>query len=199
MRILIIGDTHAQDDIFLRVLSKERGSEALHIGSGPQGSDVPDAVNEPHRLDAHHTGSGPQGFDVLLHTGDFEGSEIVYRELCGTPFYYIAGNNDFFTEAPYERVIELESLRIYMTHGHLYNVFETNDGILQEAARRHAQIAVYGHSHYPVAEVRRGILLLNPGSLAWPRQEGRRPSYIVLELHGGKIESFEIRYLDPEP
>ena len=57
MRILIIGDTHAQDDIFLRVLSKERGSEALHIGSGPQGSDVPDAVNEPHRLDAHHTGS----------------------------------------------------------------------------------------------------------------------------------------------
>lgn len=162
MRILIIGDTHAQDDIFLRVLSKERG------------------------------------FDVLLHTGDFEGSEMVYRELSGTPFYYVAGNNDFFTEAPFERVIELESCRIYMTHGHRYNVFETNEEVLREAARRHARIAVYGHSHYPVAEVKRGILLLNPGSLAWPRQEGRRPSYIVLELCGGRIGTCEIRYLEEE-
>ena len=162
MKILIIGDTHAQDDIFLDVLSKERG------------------------------------FDVLLHTGDFEGSELVYRELCGTPFYPVAGNNDFFTDAPYERVIELESCRIYMTHGYRYNVFETNEGILREAARRHAQIAVYGHSHVPVAEYRDGILLLNPGSLTWPRQEGRRPSYIVLELQSGRIKSFEIRYLEPE-
>ena len=162
MKILILGDTHAQDDFFLRILEKEKD------------------------------------YDVLLHTGDFEGSEMVYRELSGTPFYYVAGNNDFFTEAPFERVIELESCRIYMTHGHLYNVFETNEGVLREAARRHAQIAVYGHSHYPVAEIKRGILLLNPGSLAWPRQEGRRPSYIVLELSGGKVDSCEIRYLDRE-
>ena len=174
MRILIIGDTHAQDDIFLRILSKECGSGAFH------------------------SGNRPRGFDVLIHTGDFEGSEIVYRELSGSAFYYVAGNNDFFTEAPFERVIELESCRIYMTHGHLYNVFETDEGILREAARRHAHIAVFGHSHYPVAEIQRGILLLNPGSLAWPRQEGRRPSYIVLELQSGRIKSFEIRYLEPE-
>ena len=149
MRILIIGDTHAQDDIFLRVLSKERGSDALRSGDGANSSD------------ALRSGNGANAFDVLLHTGDFEGSEMVYRELSGTPFYYVAGNNDFFTEAPFERVIELESCRIYMTHGHHYNVFETNEGILREAARRHAQIAVYGHSHYPVAEVKRGILLIH--------------------------------------
>lgn len=198
MRILIIGDTHAQDDIFLRVLSKERGSDAFHSGNGANSSVALHSGNSANSTGALHSGNGANVFDVLLHTGDFEGSEMVYRELSGTPFYYVAGNNDFFTEAPFERVIELESCRIYMTHGHRYNVFETNEGILREAARRHAQIAVYGHSHYPVAEVKRGILLLNPGSLAWPRQEGRRPSYIVLELSGGKIGSFEIRYLDPE-
>lgn len=198
MRILIIGDTHAQDDIFLRVLSKERGSDAFHSENGANSSVALHSGNSANSTGALHSGNGANVFDVLLHTGDFEGSEMVYRELSGTPFYYVAGNNDFFTEAPFERVIELESCRIYMTHGHRYNVFETDEGILREAARRHAQIAVYGHSHYPVAEVKRGILLLNPGSLAWPRQEGRRPSYIVLELSGGKIGSFEIRYLDPE-
>ena len=198
MRILIIGDTHAQDDIFLRILSRERGSAALSPENGSRGFDVTHSGDKTRGFDVTHSGDRTRGFDVLLHTGDFEGGEIVYRELCDTPFYYVAGNNDFFTEAPFERVLELESCRIYMTHGHLYNVFETNEGILREAARRHAQIAVYGHSHYPVAEVQRGILLLNPGSLAWPRQEGRKPSYIILELRSGKIESFEIRYLDPE-
>ena len=198
MRILIIGDTHAQDDIFLRVLSKERGSDALRSGDGANSSDALRSGNGANAFDVLRSRNGANAFDVLLHTGDFEGSEMVYRELSGTPFYYVAGNNDFFTEAPFERVIELASCRIYMTHGHRYNVFETNEGILREAARRHAQIAVYGHSHYPVAEVKRGILLLNPGSLAWPRQEGRRPSYIVLELSGGKVDSCEIRYLDRE-
>ena len=103
MKILIIGDTHAEDDIFLRILAKERGFDA---DTFPQDDS---SLQDPKK---------ERGFDVLLHTGDFEGSELVYRELCGTPFYYVAGNNDFFTEAPFERVIELESCRIYMTHGH---------------------------------------------------------------------------------
>ena len=160
MKILIIGDTHAQDDVFLRVLAKERE------------------------------------FDALLHTGDFEGSELVYRELVDVPFYYIAGNNDFFTDAPYERVFELESVRIYMAHGHRHNAFEGGSEIRKAAARHHAQIAVYGHSHVPSAGYSDGILLLNPGSLAWPRQDNHNPCYIVLELRDGKAESYEIRYLE---
>lgn len=159
MKVLIIGDTHAQDDIFLKVLSRERD------------------------------------FDVLLHTGDFEGSELVYRELTDVPFYYVAGNNDFFTDAPYDLVIELASLKIYMTHGHRKHLYKGYDEVRKEAAHRHAQIAVYGHSHEPVAEMSEGILMLNPGSLAWPRQENRKPSYIMLTLEDGRIGSYEIRYL----
>ncbi len=175
MKILIIGDTHAQDDLFLKILAIERGK----MGS--------------------EEGSEDRSFDVLLHTGDFEGSELVYRELSGVPFYYVAGNNDFFTDAPYERVIELDSCRIFMAHGHRHNAFEGTDGILKAAAAKKAQIAVYGHSHSPVAEYRSGILILNPGSPAWPRQDGNMPSYILLELENGKVKSFEIRYFDSDP
>ena len=159
MKVLIISDTHAQDDIFLTLLAKERD------------------------------------FDVLLHAGDFEGSELVYQELAGVPFYYVAGNNDFFTDAPYERVIELCGLRLFMTHGHRRHLYKGYREVRQEAVRQHAQIAVFGHSHMPVAEMDGGILLLNPGSLSWPRQEPRKPSYIVLTLTDGQIQSYEIRYL----
>ena len=160
MKILIIGDTHGQDDIFLKVLAKE-----------------------------------PQ-FDALLHTGDFEGSEFVYRELVEVPFYYVAGNNDFYTDAPYERVIELEGCRIFMTHGHRRKLFAGFREVCREASRKGASIAVFGHTHKPVAVPSGNLLLLNPGSLAWPRQENRKPSYIVLTLSAGAVESYEIRYLD---
>lgn len=159
MKILILGDTHAQDDIFLRILSAEKDC------------------------------------DILLHTGDFEGSEIIYQELSDVPFYYIAGNNDFFTDAPYERVIELESCRIFMTHGHRYHLEKGYSEVCREALKRKAVIAVFGHSHEPVAEYYRGVLMLNPGSTSWPRQANRRPSYIVLTLEKGRVLSYEVRYL----
>ena len=162
MKILILGDTHAQDDIFLRILSVEKN------------------------------------IDVMLHTGDFEGSEFVYSELSDFPFYYIAGNNDFFTDAPYERIVELDSCRIFMTHGHRYNLHRGYMDLYREAVRQGASIAVFGHSHEPVAEYCKGVLMLNPGSTSWPRQENRKPSYIILTLEGGKAASYEIRYLDPD-
>ena len=160
MRVLILGDTHAQDDIFLRILAIEKE------------------------------------YDAVLHTGDFEGSEIVYRELSKAPLYAVAGNNDFFTDAPYERLIELEGCRIFMTHGHRYGLEKGYMDVCREAQRRNASIAVFGHSHLPVAEYCRGVLMLNPGSTSWPRQENRIPSYIVLILEGGRVLSYGIRYLD---
>ena len=159
MKVLVIADTHAQDDAFLEVLSRE------------------------------------QPFDALLHAGDFEGSEFVYRELTDVPFYYVAGNNDFFTDAPNEQVVTLMGCRIFMTHGHMRDADFGYDKIVAEARRRRAKIAIFGHTHIPVAQIQSGVLLLNPGSLSWPRQEGRRFSYITLTLEDGRASSWEIRYL----
>ena len=36
---------------------------------------------------------------------------------------------------------------------------------------------------------------MNPGSLAYPRQQGYRPSYIVLTINDKDEVSTEIRYL----
>ena len=49
--------------------------------------------------------------------------------------------------------------------------------------------------HVPVVEKEAGVLLVNPGSLAYPRQRGRRPSYAVMETDGKGEMHVEIRYL----
>ena len=39
------------------------------------------------------------------------------------------------------------------------------------------------------------LIVINPGSLTYPRQEGRRPSYVVLEVEKKDIKRLEIVYL----
>ena len=41
---------------------------------------------------------------------------------------------------------------------------------------------MYGHTHKPVIDVDKDITAINPGSLSFPRQEGRKPSYIIMDL-----------------
>ena len=54
---------------------------------------------------------------------------------------------------------------------------------------------MFGHTHKPYFHQTDDITVLNPGSLSFPRQEGRRGSYMILELkEDGKLH-FEQRYL----
>jgi hypothetical protein len=46
-----------------------------------------------------------------------------------------------------------------------------------------------------VVEYDKDIIAVNPGSLTFPRQEGRRPSYILMELDEKGEAHFTINYL----
>ena len=67
--------------------------------------------------------------------------------------------------------------------------------IEREAAAQGYDIVMFGHTHRPVIDYTRDVIALNPGSLSYPRQEGRRPSYIVMNLDKNGKANFEIKYL----
>ena len=50
-------------------------------------------------------------------------------------------------------------------------------------------------SEFDTVDPEDGILVINPGSLTYPRQRGRRPSYAVMQIEEGKDPQVEIRYL----
>ena len=52
----------------------------------------------------------------------------------------------------------------------------------REALARGCDIAMFGHTHKPYLKRSEDIIVLNPGSLSFPRQGGRQPSYIVMEI-----------------
>ena len=133
--------------------------------------------------------------DMLIHAGDVEGSEDFYEAMGECEFHCVAGNNDFFSDLPMEDEFYIGTSKVFLTHGHQYRIFLGDKAVLKEAKKRGAQILIYGHTHRPVAEYRDGILVMNPGSLIFPRQPGCRPSYIILEIaKSGSMRPF-IKYL----
>lgn len=133
--------------------------------------------------------------DMVIHCGDAEGSEYLLTEAAGCPVYIVTGNNDFFSALPRELDLEIGSYKVWVTHGHNYYVSMGNEHIRQEALIRGVDIVLYGHTHRPVVDRSGKVTAVNPGSLSYPRQEGRRPSYVVMEVGDDGKADFRIEYL----
>ena len=105
------------------------------------------------------------------------------------------GNNDFFSKLPREIETTIGKYKVWITHGHNYYVSMNNEIIKEEAVRRGVDIVFYGHSHRPTVEIEKDIIAVNPGSLSYPRQEGKRPSYVVMDIDRNGEAHFTICYL----
>lgn len=133
--------------------------------------------------------------DLVIHCGDIEGSEYALSAGAGCPVEMVAGNNDFFSELPMERELEVAGYRIWITHGHNYYVSMGTELIRQEARVRGADIVFFGHTHRPLIDMEDDIALINPGSISYPRQDGRKPSYILMDIDRFGEAHFTLRYL----
>ena len=67
--------------------------------------------------------------------------------------------------------------------------------IVDEAQSRNCDCVCFGHIHRPVLEEIDGVLVLNPGSLSFPRQRNHKPSYAVLNIEKNGHISAQIQYL----
>lgn len=134
-------------------------------------------------------------FDLLIHLGDAEGYEDYIEAVAECPVEVVAGNNDFFSSLPYEREIKIGKYKIFLTHGHYYYVNAGIKHIKKEGIARGADIVMFGHTHRPILEMTDDIIILNPGSISYPRQEGREASYIIMEVDEEGEASFSLEFL----
>jgi len=133
--------------------------------------------------------------DLVIHCGDAEGSEYAISEAAGCPVKIVLGNNDFFSELPRELEFNVGKYKIWVTHGHNYYVSMGNETIKREAIARGVDIVMYGHTHRPVVDMDNEVIAINPGSLSYPRQDGRKPSYVIMEIDRFEEAHFTISYL----
>ena len=154
-------------------------------------------VSDTHRYNENYftvlQKTGP--YDLVVHCGDIEGSEYAISEGADCAVMMVPGNNDFFSDMPKEIETQIGKYKVLITHGHTYYVSMGNERIKQDAAQRGFDIVFYGHTHRPVVEIENDIIAVNPGSLSFPRQDGRRPSYVIMEIDRFGEAHFTLRYL----
>ena len=116
--------------------------------------------------------------DALIHCGD---SELEHTNEEISEFITVRGNCDFDSFYDDDIAQEIANERIFVTHGHLYNVKMTLMNLYYQAKEINARIVCYGHSHIASAEFIDGILFINPGSIRLPRMS-KEKTYVILEM-----------------
>lgn len=115
--------------------------------------------------------------DAFFHCGD---SELSFNNPVLSKMHKVRGNCDYDTEFPASILTSIGEKKIFVVHGHEHNVKKSLMKIYYSAIEKGADFVLFGHSHLYGAEIKDGILFVNPGSVLLPRG-GKEPTYAVIE------------------
>jgi putative phosphoesterase len=131
------------------------------------------------------------GVDAILHAGDVGGHDVITGLGQVAPVSAVFGNTDGVGLWPAAIDIELQGVRIHVSHGH-----EVGSPTPERlAARYNADVIVYGHTHRPLIKQIGATLVINPGA-AGPRRFNIQPSVALLSVPERSVQLIE---LEPDP
>jgi len=132
--------------------------------------------------------------DLLIHLGDLEVNPDFLEVLIPCPSEMVAGNNDYFTSLPREKIITVGKYKLLLTHGHRYGVYTGTERIKEAARQQGADMVLYGHTHKPLIDLTGPVWAINPGSISLPRQEGYKPTFIIMDIDEKGQAHFTLNY-----
>lgn len=128
---------------------------------------------------------------IIIHLGDnIEDIECLKEGFKGD-VYAVKGNCDLKNTFPTEQVIDIEGIRIFMTHGHNYGVKMSLNNLYYKAKEINADIVLFGHTHEHLIVEEDGITFMNPGSISLPRSMGRYIGFI--DISSGEIKDIYLK------
>lgn len=121
-------------------------------------------------------------YDMLIHCGDYQGNESELFNHAGCDVHIVAGNCDYYSDFPSDKIIQLGSHKVLITHGHKYRLYAGYQNLYYSALEKEADYVIFGHLHKPIIDGYGGVTMLNPGSITEPRQEDGIATYMTLLL-----------------
>ena len=96
-------------------------------------------------------------------------------------FIFVRGNCDLWDNTPTQRILDLDGVRILLTHGHEQHVKTGVFWLLKIAKEENVNIVLYGHTHKAEIEEINGVLFVNPGSASSYYGGGATAARITIE------------------
>lgn len=123
--------------------------------------------------------------DIVIGAGDgikdIDDLSYVHPEV---KYYMVKGNCDYYERNHHEEnLFEIDGIKIFLTHGHLYDVKRSLNSIKEIGKKLNASLVVFGHTHKPYIEKDGNMILFNPGAT----ENGK---YGIIILENGNVELF---------
>lgn len=137
--------------------------------------------------------------DLLIHAGDvlyhgprnplpegYNPAKLAER-LHGltTPYVLVKGNVDADVDdwvLPYPlppyALVQNGHLRMVVYHGFQHH---SHEEMVAFGQRFQARVLIHGHTHQPVLTESNGVILVNPGSVALPKQDSKEPTFAWMD------------------
>ena len=163
MRIVAVSDTHQNTDLLARCVQQavDDGKIDVFIHCG-------DGVRDLHRVETLLTASNP---DIRI--------------------YAVRGNCDVGASlVPDTETANLNGVRVLITHGNGYHVKHGLGKLSKAAKALRMDLVFFGHTHRQTVEEKRGVLLLNPGSLSAESAAGTAYLEVVIDENQKICERF---------
>jgi uncharacterized protein len=146
-------------------------------------------ISDTHGLLRPEAVAALQESQLILHAGDVGDPEILEQLRAIAPTVAVRGNVDngeWAASLPLSTIVGVGEMRVYMLHD--ITALDLDPVSAGVAA------VIFGHSHRPSSERRRGVLFLNPGA-AGPRRFKLPISVARLRVNGDAL-AHEIITLD---
>jgi putative phosphoesterase len=140
-------------------------------------------ISDTHGLLRPEAVAALQGAEHIIHAGDVGDPAILEQLARVAPVTAVRGNVDrdaWAQKLPETNVLEVAGVSIYVLH----NLAELD---LKPEAAGFAAV-IYGHSHVPKQETKKGALYFNPGS-AGPKRFKLPVSVGRVIVAGGKVKA----------
>jgi putative phosphoesterase len=124
-----------------------------------------------------------EGIDGIIHCGDVKEKGLLDVLEAYAPVFAVHGNVDdegLQWKLKEKLVINLNNYRIGIVHGH-GEKGKTADRAIEAFKNTEIDILLFGHSHQPLLQTKKGVLMINPGSPTVKRRE-KKHSMVILNL-----------------
>ncbi len=123
--------------------------------------------------------------DFIIHLGDNTRDVNEIQKYYSGKIISVKGNCDYSKNILTEKIEVIGNKKIFITHGHNYNVKATLVNLKYKAMEVGADIALFGHTHIATTLFEEGIWFINPGSAGMARNG--KNSVAIIEIRDEKI------------
>ena len=126
--------------------------------------------------------------DAVLHLGDniSDAFELKHK-MPELTIHMVPGNSDPPPRDEGDKLLHIENVNIYLTHGHTHDVKTELTLLTNRAKKQGADLILFGHTHNAAVVYEQDIVLLNPGQMEF-HNKNKRASYGIVNIEDGKFD-----------